>query len=256
VQTVAFSPDGGTLATGGDDQTVIFWGPETGKPHAPPRRVGSVFDLAFSADGKLLAVAIGYGGLQVYDFAAPAAVRPRAKDALPGEMLAILAFAPKDRVLAGASFVKSGFCWDLDRDLKQARQTKLAQAMCVTFAPTGRQLALGSTDGTLQLWDLETGAVRKLTGTGGAVNAVAFTPDGGTLAWGGNWNGTIRLRHLASGHTQTIRTGCAGGVRSLAFSPDGRLLVAGHLGCGAVRVWDVIADPEAQAFPPLQPPAK
>jgi Tol biopolymer transport system component len=70
----------------------------------------------------------------------------------------------------------------------------------------------------------------------GLVYAVAFAPDGKTLA-AGCWDGTVRLWDLATGKELRPFTGHEGWVKSVAFSPDGQTLASGGQD-GSVRLWD------------------
>jgi WD40 repeat protein len=68
------------------------------------------------------------------------------------------------------------------------------------------------------------------------VEAVAWSPDGNTLATG-SWDRTIRLWDPHTGHTTNKLTGHAGSVEAVAWSPDGRILATGGQD-GIVRLWN------------------
>jgi RNA polymerase sigma factor (sigma-70 family) len=163
VNGLAFARDGKTLATAGSDGTVKLWDFATGKERTtlklPKAAVNNVaFSVAFSPDGKTLAV--GTGGFRV-----------------PGEVvLWDVASAKVRTVLKGHEL----------------------QVTSVAFSPDGKTLASGSYDQTVRLWDVASGeTLATLKGHPGEVQGVAFSPDGRALASVSNgWEGTVRLWSL------------------------------------------------------------
>jgi len=99
----------------------------------------------------------------------------------------------------------------------------------VVFNRDGKTLASGSSDGTIILWDVETGQPigQLLSVLSGSITTLAFSPDGKTLVSSG-WAGTIILWDVktrqAIGQPLSV---LSGRVNILAFSPDGKTLVSG-----------------------------
>lgn len=104
------------------------------------------------------------------------------------------------------------------------------------YSPDGALLAVGSSVG-IWLYDAQTREVEALlTSHAEAVDSVAFSPDGRTLA-SGSGDGSVHLWEVATGTLRYALEGHAGGVGSVAFNPDGRTLASGNW--NTVRLWDV-----------------
>ena len=106
----------------------------------------------------------------------------------------------------------------------------------VSFSSDGSILVSGGDDGTIKLWDVNTGQLKTTLRLGSSVHSVSFSPDGSILASGGNDN-TVKLWDMNTGQLKaTLRHESS--VRSVSFSPDGSILASGS-DDNTVQLWDV-----------------
>jgi WD40 repeat protein len=275
VTSVAFSPDGKTLATGygsADRGGVVLW--DVARRARLARGVlpvpeGFVASVAFSPDGRTLAA--GYrlggrrrgGGVVLWDVGRRARLAEEPL-AVPEGSVRGVAFSPDGRILAAGVGVGGVVLWDVGR---RARLTGKPLAVaegdvrCVAFSPDGCTLAAGyglvvgvGRVGGVVLWDVGRRARladQPLPVPEGSVRGVAFSPNGHTLAAGyyggvGSGGGAMlwdvgRRARLADQPLAVPE----GGVWGVAFSPDGHTLAAGYgrvvggVGVGGAVLGDV-----------------
>jgi WD40 repeat protein len=149
LRSLAFSPDGNILASGGLDHSLRLWD----AAGSPPRRVdlgNTAAQVLFSPDGSRLAtVSLGSSGVQLWNARSGEHVR-----ALRGYrgIAQYAAFSPDGRTLATASNDKMIRVWDVATGESRALTGHTEAVSWVGFSPDGRNVLSASPDGTVRLW--------------------------------------------------------------------------------------------------------
>ncbi|AOX00430.1 hypothetical protein BJP34_14050 [Moorena producens PAL-8-15-08-1] len=107
----------------------------------------------------------------------------------------------------------------------------------IAFSPDGKQIISGSDDGTVRLWNTETGQlIHTLEGHTDDVNGIAFSPDGKQIL-SGSYDDTLRLWDTETGQLIHTLEGHTSSVTEIAFSRDGKQILSGSFD-NTVRLWD------------------
>ena len=220
--TVAFSPGGRFLATGGDE--IQIWRTDNWKVITKLKVPKSHFTFVyFSSDGKLL-VAGGREWIYLLEFKTG-----KLLFRLEGALSAAL--SPDANFLASSNnkgalrlvAVSSG---ENHRTLKPDEAIDENAFHAIAFSPAGDIIAAAGW-APIHIWNVETGKqIIRMKNCRDFMKVIAFSPDGKLLA-SCAWTGTIRIWDVCSGKQIKRISGNLGDTHSIAFSPDGAIFVSG-----------------------------
>jgi WD40 repeat protein len=119
---------------------------------------------------------------------------------------------------------------------------------CLAFSKDDQQLASGSADTTILIWNMADGSVhRSLQGHQGSVASIAFSPDGTQLASASNTDYSARLWSVVEGRELRPLPVHGEDVFAVCFHPQGKRLFTADANCN-LKVWDVEARSEGNVL--------
>jgi WD40 repeat protein len=245
--TLAYSPDGKILASGGVDEghdvySLRIWdaaaGKELRKCDLPKNEPPTYLSFDPNNNGKLAAV-VAEDVMHIFDVNTGKEVVPL-KHYWPSRVV----YAPDGKSVASAGSGPMIRHWNTatGEELYRDREGHSASVGTVAVSPDGKLVATGG--GDIRLWDPATGKqVRRIEVKGG-VSSLAFAPDGKSLATGGQ-DKIVHLWDVETGKAIGELKGHKLRIIGIAYSPDGKLIASGDAQA-TIRIWDVASGKDLQ----------
>ena len=238
VNSIAYSPDGETIATGGwhYDNTIRLWNAQTGQNIFTSRmqtKWGTF--VIFSPDGTTYAAVGDANTVYVWD-----RKTSKHKITLTGhtKQVSCAAYSPDSKTIATGSDDGTIRFWDAATGThKTTLASEGEKVRALAYSPDGNIVACGSENGNVQLWDTQTMQLKfTLIGHTRRVKSIAYAPSGNSIATASS-DRTVRLWDAATGKSKAILTGYMG-INTAAYAPDSKTIATGQYG-GKIHFWDV-----------------
>ena len=235
IASIAFSPDGKRIVTGGYDHLVKVWSGVDGHLLAVlTGHTEEVLKVCFSPDGRLIATASSDHTARIWDSQSGSLIRVLRghDDAVTGAI-----FSADGQQIVTASNDHTARVWSTtDGRMLFILNGHSADIGNVAFSPDGHKILTTSYDDTAKIWNSSDGRLlAALVGHTGAIIYGEFSADGQRIVTC-SWDQTARIWSSVDGHL-LVTLQHDGRVTSAVFSPDGERIATGSLDHTA-RVWN------------------
>ncbi|HEY2251957.1 MAG TPA: discoidin domain-containing protein, partial [Planctomycetaceae bacterium] len=268
VTCVAFTPDGKSIFSGSTDGSLRQWGAASGSPGlVMDAGIDKLLCLACGDDGRWLAAG-GHGrSVHLWNLAQPAAKPALSLGGHSGAVTA-MAFAADRPLLASAGEDNSLLLWNLDElEPETGAAPRLhiepqrlvghqKPVQCLAFL-RGDRLATASQDGTIRLWETDSGTASQVLNTAAFIQSLAFAVDDFSLLSVGS-DRTLGVWHASFGIAFAAKEGRYLKLKALSEIGGGSWTAVGEIRVFAgetrlpTRQWTLVSvDSEAQGAPAM-----
>ncbi|HIF33465.1 MAG TPA: hypothetical protein EYQ75_17835 [Planctomycetaceae bacterium] len=243
-----FSPNGKLIVSGGGSGDAKIWDVESKAEHGVLLGLevqSNLTDIAFGPKGQQIAGG-GLDGVLIWNVESQERIVQVSPSTLPHD----IAFSPDGTLLAVA---ECGYhpdarkrryvpcvvsVWNIGTGERTfALEGNRRDVHSVSFSPDGKTIASGGKDGSIRIWDTNTGEQLKTWSAGSSVADVVYLTDGKLIASTGD-SGSVRLWQIGTGKIETTLVFSGTKGTALACSPDGALIACADYS-GVVRLWNI-----------------
>lgn len=233
-----FLPGENRAVTSDQNGNLIIWNLETGEAERTIQHLEAPLrgGVVVAPDGNTVIAADDNGNLIVWDISSPID-QPELLFRGHDNRVTSLAINPDGDEVTTVSFDYTVIVWDLlGRDAEIQRFTDhSASVYAAVESPDRTQIASGSADGRLIIWNTDSGDIlHDIQIDGGTIYGLDYHPDGNSLL-SSSEDGIVRLWDVNTGELMSEFTGLEVPVRTVTFSPDGTLIAAAG---GQVQISD------------------
>jgi len=197
---------------------------------------GHIQELAFSPDGKILALG---GGKNIILWNVESEKTNTLTASTKFTSKPEFCFSPDGKTIVSVMGREKIILWDVSTGNGKVIDSNNITIFDVTFSPDGNTIASVGRFNGIHLWDVKSGKrIRTLKHNFNNLLAVRFSPDGNILATIIDGDNNIALWDIRTGKMINVLQGHTDGIEAITFSPDGRILASGSFD-KSIILWDV-----------------